>query len=319
MKNKIWRIAGLATAFGFLALGAAAQDAAATAAPASNANFYESLFSNITLIAAAAVILGALATLVYLLNVMVKVQQIRIYQEQGLQTYLEEVKKTETSSFWDRLIKNWTKAVPVEREEEIDLQHDYDGIRELDNSLPPWWVALFVITIVFSGIYMVYYHWGGPGPSSDEEYAIEVEKAQVAVEAYLAKQANNVDETNVIALTDADAISQGKTIWDANCLVCHGAGGEGGVGPNMADEYWLHGGTINDIFKTIKYGVPEKGMIAWSAQLRPVDMQKVASFILTLQGTNPPNAKEPQGEKMQAAPSASDTTSTQQTQTIGMN
>ncbi|MFN7119407.1 MAG: cbb3-type cytochrome c oxidase N-terminal domain-containing protein [Saprospiraceae bacterium] len=317
MKNKIWRIAGLATAFGLMALGATAQETAA--APASSPNFYESLFSNITLVAAAVVILGALATLVHLLNVMVKVQQVRIYQEQGLEPYLEEVKKGETESLWTRLYKRWTNVVPVEREEEIVLHHNYDGIRELDNSLPPWWVALFVITIVFSGVYMVYYHWGGSGPSSAEEYTMEVEKAQVAVEAYLAKQANNVDETNVTALNDEQSISLGKTIYDSKCVACHGAAGEGGVGPNLTDDYWLHGGSVQDIFKTIKYGVPEKGMIPWSDQIRPADMQRVASFILSLHGTNPPNGKEPQGEKFQASPTPSDSTAAQQAQTIGMN
>jgi cytochrome c oxidase cbb3-type subunit 3 len=315
MKNKIWRKFGLATAFGLLALSANAQEAAATAAPASSSSFYETFFSNLTIILATVVILGTLATLLHLVNVMVKVQQIRIYQDQGLQPYLEEIKKAQTENFWKRLYKRWTNVVPVEREGEIDLQHDYDGIRELDNSLPPWWVAMFVITVVFAGVYMVYYHWGGSGPSSTEEYTMEVEEAQVMIEAYLAKQANKVDETNVTVLTDEQSISLGKTLWDANCVACHGAGGEGGVGPNMTDEYWINGGGVQNIFKTIKYGVPEKGMIAWSAQLRPADMQRVASFILTLQGTKPPNGKEPQGTKYEAA---SDSTATQSAQTMGM-
>ena len=76
---------------------------------------------------------------------------------------------------------------------------------------------------------------------------------------------------------------------------CHGQKGEGLVGPNFADEYWIHGGGIKNVFKVIKYGVPDKGMIAWQAQLKPADMQKVGSYILTLQGTNPPNPKAPQG------------------------
>lgn len=315
MKNKIWSKIGFVIAFEIATVAAQAQDAAVTATPAGNSSFYESLFTNMTLIIATVVILGALATLVHLLNVMVKVQQIRIYQEQGLQPYLEEVKKTQTENFWERLYKRWTKAVPVEREAEIDLHHEYDGIRELDNSLPPWWVAMFVVTIIFAGVYMVYYHFGGPGASSAEEYTMEVEKAQVAIDAYLSKQANQVDETNVTALTDEQSLSLGKTIFESKCAVCHGAGGEGGVGPNLTDDYWLHGPGIHNVFKTIKYGVPDKGMISWSGQLRPADMQRVASFILTLHGTNPPNPKAPQGTKYEAS---ADSTAAQQAQTIGM-
>lgn len=312
MKNNRCRKFSLFLAFVLLVIGANAQAATPTSG---NPYFFEHLFSNMTIVIATIVILGTIATLLHLVNVMVKVQQIRIYQEQGLQPYLEEVKKNQTSNFWQRLYKRWTNVVPVEREQEIVLHHDYDGIRELDNSLPPWWIAMFVLTIIFAGIYMIYYHWGGSGPSSAEEYTMEVEKAQANIEAYLAKQANKVDETNVTALTDESAVSLGKTIWDANCVACHGANGEGGVGPNMTDDYWLHGAGIQNIFKTIKYGVPEKGMISWSGQLRPADMQRVASYILTLHGTNPPNGKAPQGEKYEAA---ADSTSTQKPQTIGM-
>lgn len=257
--------------------------------------FYDNFFSTSILVVSGLVILGALVALVYLLNVMVKVQQIKIYEEQGLEAFLEEVKKPK-ENFWQRQYKRWTGTVPLEKEEDILMGHNYDGIRELDNSLPPWWVALFYITIGFSVIYMTYYHFAGIGISSKEQYEQEMEKAQEAVAAYLSRQADQVDETNVEALTDENEIALGKTIYDVNCVACHGALGEGGVGPNFADQYWIHGGDIKDIFKTIKYGVPEKGMISWQAQLRPQEMQRVATYILTFQGTNPPNAKEPQGE-----------------------
>ena len=91
-------------------------------------------------------------------------------------------------------------------------------------------------------------------------------------------------------------MGQGELIFKSFCAACHGQKGEGTVGPNFTDEYWIHGGGIQNVFKTIKYGVPDKGMIAWAAQLKPADMQKVASYILTLKGTNPPNPKAPQGE-----------------------
>jgi len=201
-----------------------------------------------------------------------------------------------TDSFWTRLRKQyWEDAVPIEREGEILSHHDFDGIRELDNRLPPWWVNLFIITIVWAVGYMFYYHWGGDGPSSVEEYNMEVEEAKKQQAIALAGMANAVDESNVTALTDAGALGEGQTIFKNVCVACHGQGGEGTVGPNMTDEYWIHGGGIKNIFKTIKYGVPEKGMISWQTQLSPSDMQKVASYILTLQGTNPPNPKEPQG------------------------
>ena len=176
------------------------------------------------------------------------------------------------------------------------MDHNYDGIRELDNSLPPWWVALFYISIAFAVVYYTYYHIAGMGLSSHEQYEQEVEEAKEAVALFLSRQANLVDETNVEVLTDEGEVALGKTIYDVNCVACHGTLGEGGVGPNFADEYWISGGDIKDLFRTIKYGVPEKGMISWQAQLRPAEMQRVASYILTFQGTDPPNAKEPQGE-----------------------
>ena len=314
MKNNMCKKFCLFLAFALLVISADAQAAAPTSG---NPYFFEHLFSNMVIIVTTIVVLATVVTLLNLVTMMVKMQQSRIYQEQGVEVAPQpiEVKKPKTTHFWQRLYKRWTDVVPMEREQEIVLEHDYDGIRELDNSLPPWWVAMFALTIIFSVVYMVYYHWGGSGPSSTEEYAMEVAAAQDNAKATLAKQANNIDETTVTALTDDQSIALGKTIWDANCVACHGVNGEGGVGPNMTDDYWLHGGSIHDIFKTIKYGVPEKGMIAWSGQLRPTDMQQVSSFILTLHGTNPPNAKEAQGEKYDAA---TDSTKVQQGQSVGM-
>lgn len=208
--------------------------------------------------------------------------------------------------------KYWENPVPIDREEEILSHHDFDGIRELDNKLPPWWVNLFILSIIWAGIYMYYYHWGGNGPSSKEEYEIEMEQAKKQQAIALAGQASAVDESNVTALTDAAALGEGELIFKNVCVACHGTKGEGTVGPNMTDEYWIHGGGIKNIFKTIKYGVPDKGMISWQSQLTPSDMQKVSSYILTLQGTNPPNPKAPQGEIWkEEAPAPADSTATQ--------
>lgn len=200
-------------------------------------------------------------------------------------------------SFWTKMRKRlWEDAVPIEREHEILSHHEYDGIRELDNSLPPWWVNLFILSIIWAGIYMYYYHWGGGGPSSAEEYTIAVEQAKKDQELALATLGNLVDESNVEALTESSDLAEGELIFKNLCVACHGQQGEGTIGPNMTDEYWLHGCGIKNVFKTIKTGVPDKGMISWQSQLTPKDMQKVASYILTLQGTNPPNPKAPQGE-----------------------
>lgn len=198
--------------------------------------------------------------------------------------------------FWTRLRKKyWEDAVPIDREGEIILHHNYDGIRELDNRLPPWWVNMFALTIVYGLGYMVYYHWGGNGATQVQEYEQEVSTAKKEIALALAGKANAVDESNVVAVTETGQLGEGELIFKGNCVACHGQKGEGGVGPNFTDEYWLHGGGIKDLFKTIKYGVPEKGMISWQSQLKPSDMQKVASYILTLKGTNPPNPKAPQG------------------------
>jgi cytochrome c oxidase cbb3-type subunit 3 len=256
--------------------------------------FYDRLFSNGLFIAAAIVIVGAVFALFSLLNVMIKVQQLKIYEKEGLDSYLEAAKKP-TESWWSRQYKKWTDAVPIEKEKDVLLDHNYDGIRELDNSLPPWWVAMFYLSIGFAVVYFSYYHILDYGPSSAEEYEMEQEKAQEQVQAYLATQANLVDETNAELLTDEQSLAMGKSIYDVNCVSCHGAQGEGGIGPNFADKYWIHGGDVKDLFRTIKYGVPEKGMISWKSQLRASDMHRVASYILSMQGTNPPNQKEPQG------------------------
>ncbi len=215
----------------------------------------------------------------------------------------------EGDGFWTRMRKKyWENPVPVALEGEILLHHDYDGIRELDNHLPPWWVNLFVLTILWSVGYMWYYHWGGDGPNQMEEYKMEVESAKKEMAIVLAGKADAVDESNVAAISDGTALGEGELIFKNNCVACHGQLGEGTVGPNFTDAYWLHGGGIKNVFKTIKYGVPEKGMIAWGAQLKPADIQKVASYILTLQGTNPPNPKAPQGDIWKAEGAQQDST-----------
>lgn len=194
----------------------------------------------------------------------------------------------------------WSKLLslkPLAEEEGQKLEHEFDGIVELDNPTPAWFNWLFYSSIVLAIGYMFYYHVLDWGPLQEEEYAIELAEAKEAKIKFLAKAGNAIDENSVKEETDAAIISAGAVVYKANCMACHGDKGQGTVGPNLTDEYWLHGGSINNVFKTIKYGVPEKGMISWEKSLSPKQISDVSNFIKSLKGTNPPNPKEPQGPK----------------------
>jgi len=215
----------------------------------------------------------------------------------------EETIVAKPSSFkvwWDKL----NSFKPMEQEADIDLGHDYDGIRELDNRMPPWWIYGFYVTIIVAGIYLWRYHIAETAPLSKQEFEIAMKHAEEEKAAYLAKAANNIDENSVTLITDKAAIDAGKNNFVQMCAACHGKSGEGIVGPNLTDDYWLNGGSIKDIFKTIKYGRPEKGMKSWQDDYSPVQIAQLASFIKSLHGTNPPNAKDKQGDlyKEGAAP-----------------
>jgi len=172
--------------------------------------------------------------------------------------------------------------------------HDYDGIKELDNRLPRWWLWLFYITIAFAAVYFVRYHLLHTAPLQDQEYQDEV-----AAASQLYKDAGNagqVDLSTLTALTDPASLEAGSAIFVKNCVVCHLSKGEGLVGPNLTDDYWIHGCSVADIYTLITNGVPEKGMISWKTQLSPDQIRQVTSYIITLHGTNPPNPKAPQGD-----------------------
>lgn len=212
-------------------------------------------------------------------------------------------------SWWSGFYARMTDAVPVENEETIMTDHEYDGIVELDNNLPPWWKAGFYLGIVFAIVYLARWHVFKTEPLSQQEYALEMETAQEEVQAYLATAKDLVDENNVVALEDAAALSAGAKIFATNCAVCHAADGGGGVGPNLTDPYWKHGGGIADVFKTIKYGVPTMGMIAWKDNLRPGEMQEVSSYVLSLGGSTPANPKDPEGDLYEATEASEEATS----------
>lgn len=223
-----------------------------------------------------------LALMFYQFNFLVKTH---------MEKKVDEPKITES-----KIMKSLVDAVAVEEEESILLDHDYDGIKELDNNLPPWWKYGFYLTILVAIVYLLNYHVLGTGDLQAKEYENEVAKAKSEIDEYMKNSATNVDENTIKLLTDAGDIAAGKEVFLASCAACHGRAGEGTVGPNFTDEYWLHGGSIQDVFKSIKYGWVEKGMKSWKEDLSPMQMAQVASFIMSLKGTNPPNAKEPQGD-----------------------
>lgn len=239
-----------------------------------------------------------------LLIVCLLVAVVALYVLQVLRLFLlKESIKVEaeaTESLWVRINKRFISGdlVPVEQEQTLVIDHSYDGIQELNNSMPPWLRYTFYGTIVFAAVYLINFFSLGLVQTSEQEYVAELAAAEKSIAAHQKLAAASIDENTAKFIEDAIALGQAKTIFDQNCKACHGGAGEGGVGPNLTDEYWIYGGDVKNIFKTIKYGVPQKGMIAWQQKLKPDEIQSIASYILTLQGTNPPNAKEPQGEKV---------------------
>lgn len=192
----------------------------------------------------------------------------------------------------------WTKLLslrPIEEEKGLEIPHAYDGIKELNNPIPAWFNVLFYGTLIFAAGYLYYYHVGEYGERQDDEYATEIAKADVAKRAFLAKSTTNFDENTV--KIDATQVANGKMVFDANCIACHGDKGQGLVGPNLTDEFWLHGGSVSDVFKVVKYGVPAKGMVSWEKNLTSQKISEVTNYILSLQGSNPAGAKSAQGEK----------------------
>lgn len=204
----------------------------------------------------------------------------------------------------------WAKINSFKPLNEVsDMGHDYDGIHELDNKLPPWWVYGFLLCILFSAVYLYRFQVSHTAPSTIEEYEIAMANAEVEKEEYLKHAASKVDENTVTLLTDAGDLFEGKKLFGSSCMPCHGAEAQGVVGPNLTDDYWLHKGGVKDVFKVIKYGVPEKGMKSWKDDFSPVQIAQLTSYIKSLHGSKPAGAKEPQGDLFKEdATNVSDTT-----------
>ncbi len=178
-------------------------------------------------------------------------------------------------------------------------EHEFDGIRELANN-PPWWLTfIFIGSMLFAYVYLAKYHFYGDGELQIQEYESEMLAANPEEEEEAAGgitiQTEDIDYS--VPLADAAGLEKGAKIFKTNCAVCHLAEGQGLVGPNLTDEYWIHGGSFDDVVRIINNGVVEKGMIAWKGQLSKKQIHQVSSYVMTLVGTNPPNPKDPEGEK----------------------
>ncbi len=215
--------------------------------------------------------------------------------EDAKKRYLES--KNKKWNYGSNLYKKLTKNRPIEEEGEIVLDHNYDGIRELDNTLPPWWVYMFYGTIIFAIVYLLRFHVFNDYDQS-LEYEQEVAAAQIAIEEYKKTAKNLVDASTVELLTEASDIKSGQAIFTANCIACHMADGGGGIGPNLTDKNWILGGGIKNVFTTISEGGRDgKGMVAWKQSLKPVEIAQVASYVLVeINGKEPANPKAPEGD-----------------------
>jgi len=276
-----------------------AQDAAATDAAKNVAKTIGGMSASTFYIMATVLFLELFIIIALLINIKFLLKTEKEKLATSIETAEEKANKL---SWWDR----FNKLRPVSEEADLDLGHDYDGIRELNNRLPPWWLYGFYLCIVFAAIYLWRFHVSHTGPSSKQEYERSVAKAEAKIQEYLKQKGEAVDENTVTLLTSAEDIQAGKAIFTdpTKCPACHGADGGGNtVGPNLTDDYWIYGGNIKNIFKTIKYGA-NNGMKSWKDELSAKQMAQVASYIKSLKGTKPANPRAPQGElyKEEAAP-----------------
>ena len=222
---------------------------------------------------------------------------IRSMSEEARARLLENERqaKMQQWAWFFTVYKKLLGAKPLSESQDITLDHNYDGIRELDNKLPPWWLYGFYITIVFAGIYLTRYHIFDAMDQS-QEYTAEVVEAEAAIALFKETAKDFVDASNVVYLSEKTDLNAGEKIFQQFCVACHKADGGGGIGPNLTDDYWILGGGIKNIFTTITEGGRDgKGMVSWSNELKPRERAQVASYVLSLQGTTPKEPKAAEG------------------------
>jgi cytochrome c oxidase cbb3-type subunit 3 len=279
----------------FLLLAGTAAMAQGTdpAAPQQAAKMIGDLSAGTFYIMVTIIFLELLVIMVLLLNIrsLLKNEKVVLETKNLTEQDIVQLKRSRVS-WWDR----FNKLKPVSQESELDLGHEYDGIRELNNKLPPWWLYGFYATILFAAVYLWRFHVSHTGPSSKEEYETSVARAQAKIDAYLKSKGEAVDENTVTVLTAAADLDAGKVIFLKSCATCHKPTGAGDVGPNLTDDYWLHGNDIKSVFKTIRYGF--NAMPQWQMAYSNKQIAQVASYVKSLHGSNPPGAKAPQGNLM---------------------
>ena len=217
-------------------------------------------------------------------------------EEEKQQLTLDEELSITDSIWYKNMMQKLTRSKPMAMEGELLLDHDYDGIKELDNDLPPWWKYLFIISVIWGVAYFAHYEIFG-GESQEMEFARSMEEAKIALEEYKKTAPDVMDADKVTLMTDAGDLAKGKAIYETNCAACHKIDGGGQIGPNLTDEHWVLGGGIKNVFHTISEGGRDgKGMVSWKAILKPTEIQQVASYVLSLQGSNPAEAKAAEGD-----------------------
>ncbi len=201
-------------------------------------------------------------------------------------------------TFLQRFKQKWItgRFKPVDKEGDMLLDHDYDGIREMDYGMPPWLRYVFIGTFIFAVFYVPAFLIFDIIPDQQTEYQASIEEAALRAEARAKAGIVQITAETAELQTNEEVMKAGQVLYKKNCAVCHADDGGGGVGPNLTDDYWIHGNDIKGVFTTVSEGVPAKGMIPWKGNLSPKQIQDVSNYVLSLVGSSPANPKEPQGE-----------------------
>lgn len=239
------------------------------------------------------ILIVLLIVMLVLLGVTAQILLGRNLQAQG--------KESQSVDFITQLKQRWVtgKLKPVGQEGDMLLDHNYDGIKEMDYSMPPWLRYVFIGTFIFAVFYVPAYMYFDLVPDQKSEYKAEIQEAALMAELRAKAGLMSITAETAEEMDDEETIMAGKTIFEKSCAVCHAPDGGGGVGPNLTDEYWLHGNDIKGVFTTVSEGVPQKGMVPWKGKLSPKEIQDVANFVISLAGTTPAKPKEPQGNKIE--------------------